>query len=370
MSDEVTGRTTTRFHRQSSSKVRVLTNGTPVLGFYLNGYANYLTQNPVPPGNRATNHDYGGAIVYFTEATMPWPEQPAGGGIFEVMQNYARSSINLPVMVAELADTIKMFHRPWSIVAAMGRAPSQLKKQVGKRKGALDKLLTLGGEYLGYRYGLRPFISDLKEVSALSGRLEDRLSRDFSKPRTIKSRRTASNTSTGRYTSGSSTNGGFDTKSIFTREIERTEFAQVSKNPSWESQSLATHFLDTFHVRDVASVAWELVPYSFVVDWFLPIGDIIDNFSPAPAYLVSTGNVWCGIKTTERRERSVSGKSVGKATTFALNAGYTVEKVTYGRNPMGMLPPKPVNLDGYQVADLACMAGQQLGRLFGKSFRR
>lgn len=134
--------------------------------------------------------------------------------------------------------------------------------------------------------------------------------------------------------------------------------------------SLANRFFDAFHVRDVASVAWELVPYSFVVDWFLPIGDMIDNFSPAPAYLISTGNVWSGRKTTDRIERTVSGKALAKASTFATGAGYVIEKTTYVREPMGALPPKPVNLDGYQVADLLAMAGQQLGRVFGKSFRR
>lgn len=33
---------------------------------------------------------------------------------------------------------------------------------------------------------------------------------------------------------------------------------------------------------DPASVAWELIPYSFVVDWFLPIGSYLENLNTIP----------------------------------------------------------------------------------------
>lgn len=33
---------------------------------------------------------------------------------------------------------------------------------------------------------------------------------------------------------------------------------------------------------DPLSVAWEIIPYSFVVDWFIPIGTFLDNLSIAP----------------------------------------------------------------------------------------
>jgi len=38
--------------------------------------------------------------------------------------------------------------------------------------------------------------------------------------------------------------------------------------------------LDQLGLTNPASIAWELVPYSFVVDWFLPIGDYLQNMQP------------------------------------------------------------------------------------------
>lgn len=35
-------------------------------------------------------------------------------------------------------------------------------------------------------------------------------------------------------------------------------------------------------LADPLSVAWEVLPYSFVLDWFLPIGDFLDNLSIIP----------------------------------------------------------------------------------------
>lgn len=33
---------------------------------------------------------------------------------------------------------------------------------------------------------------------------------------------------------------------------------------------------------DPATVVWELIPYSFVVDWFLPIGSYLENLNQIP----------------------------------------------------------------------------------------
>lgn len=37
------------------------------------------------------------------------------------------------------------------------------------------------------------------------------------------------------------------------------------------------HNLSSFGVTNPASLAWELLPFSFVVDWFLPVGDFLSS---------------------------------------------------------------------------------------------
>lgn len=49
---------------------------------------------------------------------------------------------------------------------------------------------------------------------------------------------------------------------------------------------------------DPLSVAWEILPYSFVVDWFIPIGTFIDNLAVAP-FLKGR---WIRIKSQEFHE--------------------------------------------------------------------
>jgi len=41
-------------------------------------------------------------------------------------------------------------------------------------------------------------------------------------------------------------------------------------------------FARSLGLLDPASVVWEIVPYSFVIDWFLPIGTYLDNLSVIP----------------------------------------------------------------------------------------
>lgn len=46
------------------------------------------------------------------------------------------------------------------------------------------------------------------------------------------------------------------------------------------SESMST--ARSLGLLDPATVAWELIPYSFVVDWFIPIGDYLENLNVIP----------------------------------------------------------------------------------------
>lgn len=49
-------------------------------------------------------------------------------------------------------------------------------------------------------------------------------------------------------------------------------------------------------ITNPATVAWELVPFSFVVDWFLPVGDYIDSMDA----LIGFKRSWCSVTTIEK----------------------------------------------------------------------
>lgn len=59
-------------------------------------------------------------------------------------------------------------------------------------------------------------------------------------------------------------------------------------------------------LTDPASIVWELVPFSFVVDWFIPIGNYLDVVHSAPQVLNATF-----LRSSARRDRlQFSGKAL------------------------------------------------------------
>jgi hypothetical protein len=54
---------------------------------------------------------------------------------------------------------------------------------------------------------------------------------------------------------------------------------RVSYTVRYRIQDGANKVANTFGLSNPALVAWELVPFSFVADWFLPIGDFLDNLT-------------------------------------------------------------------------------------------
>lgn len=58
-------------------------------------------------------------------------------------------------------------------------------------------------------------------------------------------------------------------------------------------------------VTNPLEVAWELVPYSFVVDWCLPVGDFLSSLDAMLGY----GPTWCSISTLERFSSSFTLES-------------------------------------------------------------
>lgn len=49
-----------------------------------------------------------------------------------------------------------------------------------------------------------------------------------------------------------------------------------------------TFTLDQLGVTNPFSLAWELIPYSFVVDWFLPVGDMLRSVMPPAGVKIAT----------------------------------------------------------------------------------
>lgn len=174
---------------------------------------------------------------------------------------------NLAVSAAQGKQTVDMVV---NAVTSIGGAISDLKKgrfeSAARRFGVNQRPSTLSkkdvsGRWLELQYGWLPLISDVHEAAnayaALTG-----------KPRT--ERVSVSLTRKAQRDSSSSPSAYSCKGTVEERWRILYEMSESLSTP----RSLG--------LTDPASVVWELIPYSFVIDWFLPIGSYLENLNTIP----------------------------------------------------------------------------------------
>lgn len=174
---------------------------------------------------------------------------------------------NLAVSAAQGKQTVDMVV---NAVQSIGGAIRDLKRGrfesaarrfgVNQRPSKLSEK-DISGRWLELQYGWKPLISDVYEASKAyesitNGPRVSRVSVSISREGTRNS-----------STSPSSFTCKGTVKERWRIIYEMTE--QLSN-----ARSLG--------LTDPASVVWELIPYSFVVDWFLPVGAYLENLNTIP----------------------------------------------------------------------------------------
>lgn len=232
------------------------------------------------------------------------------------LRNKVRSlEFNAPVAIAERRSTLALITdnakrlakaarmirkgKPAKAAQALGHGYRK-QKDVGGFKGPAD-------EWLQLQYGWGPLLSDIHGALVTA---------DFANVRN-KPRRVLVGDST--TVSGSyETNCGMELYSNlpwpssrwqirypYKVSVEREVRVKVCVDVKSDNKTLAT--VDQLGITNPALVAWELVPYSFVVDWFVPIGDWIS--ATPPLWGVSYGSMWMTHVVKSRYDCSLTGKS-------------------------------------------------------------
>lgn len=176
---------------------------------------------------------------------------------------------NLMVTTAESRESFKMMY---GSIASLGNAMRHLRRGdissaarmlgiQGKHQTKLDKD-DLAGRWLELQYGWLPMLSDIHEGQKAFASLNDK-SRRF----TVYAR-----SSSRTFTWGGSSSPSNWQNSGRGRTQRRILYRMDESISSARSLGLL----------DPLSLAWELVPYSFVVDWFVPIGAYLENLSCVP----------------------------------------------------------------------------------------
>jgi hypothetical protein len=87
-----------------------------------------------------------------------------------------------------------------------------------------------------------------------------------------------------------------------------------------------------------AILAWELIPFSFVADWFIPIGSWLEAQTALLGITLSDSS----ITRTEKYQYTVRGNYLPKDTnadTYSVTQGYNTGHRTVKHRVVGVVPP-------------------------------
>lgn len=193
----------------------------------------------------------------------------------KVLTKLAGVDVNVGANIGEAKSTLRMLANVAVTAAKAIRAVKRgdargLAKALGAERFS-DLGKTAGDWYLNFDYGWKPLIED---AFKLYTKLNDGLKRPqiLSARAVKKTLLTAGEVPRGYYQGKVSGSG------------EHLQFAKVFASPKRE-------WLDNFGqlgLTNPAGVMWELLPFSFVVDWFIPIGQTLEHAS-LPFYMDCLG---------------------------------------------------------------------------------
>ncbi len=181
-----------------------------------------------------------------------------------VMSERGRSSSNLWETLAEMDKTIDMFKHPIQKLTGIVYDASKA-AEAGRFRGYAKN--GMSNLWLAYRYGIRPIVSDLTGIC-------QGLKKSVGKKEV--SSRASGQINVTKVVLGSSTVGvvKVDYGNIITDTY-------LARGFSLDDVSLSVLNNIGFSGKGLITLPWELVRYSFVVDWIANVGDFIGAISPA-----------------------------------------------------------------------------------------
>ena len=240
------------------------------------------------------------------------------------LQEVAGIRTNALELYATRVDTINTVSKRISQLAnamlALKRGRwKQFKRHLGldkslKRPGA-HKFQDIPGLWLEYSFGWSPLVSDCYNI----------LNRTFEPPK-MKVQKEYSEVINIPISESSASRIRYDGNCRI--NVRATASCMVSV----DVPALAA--LAQYGINNPAAVAWELVPWSFVVDWFIPVGDYIEQLGATAGLLLTeqqvtvTQNLLAGYQLDLTRWLQFAGETSPQAVTFVAQSGKVKKRVS------------------------------------------
>jgi len=302
---------------------------------------------------------------YFGECTGNWclatygpPAQPTSDAslvqlLTDLASTKAWAGIEAPavqgqVILAELKKTISMLVNPLAGLTGFikdrrkwekyrGRKPrgstrNQQARNRTARESLVDGAASAAASWNEARFGWRPFLMDIEAILKLlqQGDFGDRKVSRVKQERVVESTRTYTG-----HSEGVDIDFSEQTTSYYT---VRTGFLYQYQNSPLRDFG--------FSWADLPSSAWELIPFSFVVDWFVNVGDYIQAITPK--YGTTILAAWTKLEITHEVERHAVAARLPVAGWVTQRHPNGVDRgfyLTKSRSPSVAPPTLAVELD-------------------------
>lgn len=201
--------------------------------------------------------------------------------------------VHLAQVVAERAQTVSLISDITRRVASLVTSPRKLLKKIAGMSGRAEGS-TLSNDYLALKFGVEPLLSDIWGAAEALAKITHQQS-DTVVIRSV--------------TEQSATRDTFDVLDdaprgtwYRTKKYVKTT-VKVSYVIEYSINNVYASTLQSLGLINPAEVGWELVPWSFVVDWFIPIGNFINSITSDVGLSFKSGTKTVSIKTTQHTRR-------------------------------------------------------------------
>lgn len=265
---------------------------------------------PFPGGNGWTPWIYGATYAknIFPESWLGLPgEYPMPDGFGASLMSQCAESVAkgdpeaeamqcLP-FIGELKESIAMMRDPFSFIQQLLKRVARRGLKKGRRWKTLKEAMkeegmtATSGGFLAYTYGWNPLVQDLNKLAVQLGSFSDtydeylRLHDGSQPPKTFKkwSHQVVETTLPPNW------QGQFFKVDVSVQQSAGCMLCGTYV-PGAETLSKSAFLRQKLGLtpRNLLATAWELRPLSFVIDWFLPVGKVLDAITALPTtYRVS-----------------------------------------------------------------------------------
>lgn len=176
--------------------------------------------------------------------------------------------------LGELRETLRMIRRP---AQGLRRGLDDYLKNVTKRsrrskKSSLPRIVS--ETWLEHAFGWQPLISDVKSAGEALNRRLNRFMGNYTR---VSGKGEVETSSFGSLSTRTDLFLRLHNRPLTTRKVSVRYYGQVRSVCENPVQADMTLFGTNW--REIVPTAWELIPYSFLADYFTNIGDILDAWS-------------------------------------------------------------------------------------------